>query len=75
MRTDGRAGRRRTAAIPIGREGRPADIAWAALFLASDEASFVTGQLFEVDGGMLAQGRAPQAELTTVFTPENIGEY
>jgi 3-oxoacyl-[acyl-carrier protein] reductase len=67
--------RRRTAAIPIGREGRPADIAWAALFLASDEAGFVTGQLFEVDGGMLAQGRAPQAELTTVYTPENIGEY
>ena len=49
---------RRIAAIPIGREGRPADIAWAALFLASDEAGFVTGQAFEVDGGMLAQGRS-----------------
>jgi 3-oxoacyl-[acyl-carrier protein] reductase len=67
--------RRRIAAIPIGREGRPADIAWTALFLASDEAGFVTGQAFEVDGGMLAQGRSPQAELTTVYTPENIGDW
>lgn len=66
---------RRIAAIPIGREGRPADIAWAALFLAADEAGFVTGQLFEVDGGMLVQGRAPQAELTTIYTPANIGEF
>jgi 3-oxoacyl-[acyl-carrier protein] reductase len=65
----------RIRTIPIGREGRPADIAWTALFLASDEAGFVTGQAFQVDGGMLAQGRAPQAELGTVYTPENIGEY
>jgi NAD(P)-dependent dehydrogenase (short-subunit alcohol dehydrogenase family) len=32
--------------------GRPEDIAYAALFLASDEARFVTGQVLEVDGGM-----------------------
>ena len=66
---------RRTATIPIGREGRPHDIAWTALFLASDEAGYVTGQAFEVDGGLLAQGRAPQAELMTVWTPDNIGEF
>jgi NAD(P)-dependent dehydrogenase (short-subunit alcohol dehydrogenase family) len=66
---------RRIAAIPIGREGRPADIAWAAVFLAADDAGFVTGQNFEVDGGMLAPGRSAQAELGAVNTPENIGHF
>jgi 3-oxoacyl-[acyl-carrier protein] reductase len=37
--------------IPLGRMSRPEDIANAALFLASDEASFVTGVALEVDGG------------------------
>ena len=46
----------RTAAkYPIGRLGNPPEIARAALFLASDEASFVTGSIFTVDGGMTAQ--------------------
>ena len=40
---------------PIGRLGNPPEIARAALFLASDEASFVTGSIFTVDGGMTAQ--------------------
>ncbi len=40
---------------PIGRIGRPAEIAQAALFLASEEGSFVTGSVFTVDGGMTAQ--------------------
>ena len=40
---------------PIGRIGMPVEIASAALFLASDEASFVTGSIFTVDGGMTAQ--------------------
>ncbi|MCJ8056110.1 glucose 1-dehydrogenase [Shinella curvata] len=39
------------ATIPMGRLSRPADIANAALYLASDEASFVTGVLLPVDGG------------------------
>ncbi len=39
---------------PIGRVGEPADIAHAALFLASDEASFVTGAVLPVDGGLTA---------------------
>ena len=41
-------------AQPIGRLGSPAEIAAAALFLASDEASFVTGVAFPVDGGQAA---------------------
>ncbi len=40
---------------PIGRIGEPSEIARAALFLASDESTFVTGSVFTVDGGMTAQ--------------------
>ncbi|HJW75558.1 MAG TPA: SDR family NAD(P)-dependent oxidoreductase [Thermoleophilia bacterium] len=40
--------------IPLGRIGRPNDIAQAALFLCSDEASWVTGAELVVDGGFLA---------------------
>lgn len=64
---------RRRAAIPIGREGFPADVAWAAVFLAADDASYVTGQLFEVDGGLLVQGRSPCAEIVPVARPEDFG--
>ena len=40
---------------PIGRLGRPDEIAHAALFLASEESSFVTGIAMPVDGGYTAQ--------------------
>jgi 3-oxoacyl-[acyl-carrier protein] reductase len=39
------------ASIPLGRLSQPSDIATAAVFFASDEASFVTGACLEVDGG------------------------
>jgi 3-oxoacyl-[acyl-carrier protein] reductase len=40
-----------TSAVPMGRLGEPIDIAWAALFLAGDEARYITGQRIIVDGG------------------------
>ena len=40
---------------PIGRLGRPGEVAYAALYLASDEASYVTGTALTVDGGYTAQ--------------------
>jgi 3-oxoacyl-[acyl-carrier protein] reductase len=42
--------------IPLGRLGSTADVARAALFLASDDAAFVTGHVLHVDGGFLATG-------------------
>lgn len=42
-------------AIPVGRLGLPADIASVVAFLASDEASFITGQLLVADGGYVVQ--------------------
>src|SRR3984893_18513379 len=39
---------------PLGRNGQPADAAEALLFLASDQASFITGVILRVDGGVMA---------------------
>ncbi len=38
--------------VPLGRKGKPSEIAYAAAFLASDLAGFITGQVLGVDGGM-----------------------
>ena len=46
---------RYTQATPIPRAGEAADVAWAAVFLASDESDFVTGVDLPVDGGYLAR--------------------
>lgn len=50
-----RAIKESSAYIPMGRFGKPEEIANAVVFLASDEASFVTGHLLLVDGGNTAQ--------------------
>lgn len=42
------------ATIPIGHMGKPEEIAAAAVFLASDESSFITGIDLRVDGGLVA---------------------
>ena len=44
----------RRSATPLSREGTPWDVAFAALFLASDEARWITGVALPVDGGILA---------------------
>jgi NAD(P)-dependent dehydrogenase (short-subunit alcohol dehydrogenase family) len=46
--------RERIAIHPLGRLGQPEDIAGLAVYLASDESSWVTGSVFPVDGGYLA---------------------
>ena len=51
---------RRLVHIPMGRFGEPLEIAQAALFLASDESSFVTGQSLLVDGGITAAYTTPE---------------
>jgi 3-oxoacyl-[acyl-carrier protein] reductase len=56
------AKRQRGQTVPLGRVGYPEDIAGAVAFLASDDASYITGQCLYVDGGMLAQLRSPQVD-------------
>ena len=47
----GEAGALIAAQTPMGRLGEPDDIAWAAVYLASEEAKFVTGQVLSPNGG------------------------
>ena len=54
-RGDGGSQDARMAAIPMGREGQPIEVANAVLFMASDEASYITGTELMVDGGYTAR--------------------
>ncbi len=49
--------------IPLGRVGDPDDMAGPAVFLASDDAGYVTGHVLKVDGGMLAQQRSATVDI------------
>jgi len=54
--------------IPLGRVGDPGEMAGAALFLASDDASYITGDVVKVDGGMLAQQRSATVDIVPPST-------
>ncbi len=58
--------------IPLGRVGRPDDVARAVLFLASDDAEYITGQTLKVDGGLTLPGMPERPELAALGwgTPE-----
>ncbi|HEU0003784.1 MAG TPA: SDR family oxidoreductase, partial [Ktedonobacteraceae bacterium] len=49
--------------IPLGRVGEPEEMAGPAVFLASDDASYITGHIYAVDGGLLSQQRSPQVDI------------
>lgn len=49
--------------VPLGRIGEPIDMTGAALFLASDDASYITGDVIKIDGGMLAQQRSATVDI------------
>jgi NAD(P)-dependent dehydrogenase (short-subunit alcohol dehydrogenase family) len=53
--------RRYEAKIPLGRLGSPDDVAALFAFLASDDAAYITGQSFVIDGGEIAGGLTSQA--------------
>lgn len=49
--------------VPLNRIGDPVDMAGPAVFLASDDAAYVTGHVLKVDGGMLAQQRSATVDI------------
>ncbi len=49
--------------VPLGRIGEAHDMTGAALFLASDDASYITGDILRVDGGMLSQQRSATVDI------------
>ncbi len=55
--------RERGVTVPLGRVGESSDMAGPAVFLASDDASYITGHTLAVDGGLLSQQRAPQVDI------------
>jgi NAD(P)-dependent dehydrogenase (short-subunit alcohol dehydrogenase family) len=50
------------ATVPLGRAGVPDDLAGPAVFLASEDARYISGSFLTVDGGVLFQQRSPQIE-------------
>ena len=55
--------RERGKTVPLGRMGEAEELAGPAAFLASDDASYITGHILWVDGGLLSQQRSPQVDI------------
>ena len=60
--------------IPLGRIGDSDDLAGAAVFLASSDASYITGQAIVIDGGMLAQQRSATVDICPPETFPKVDE-
>lgn len=65
----------RNTQIPLARAGGTDDVAAAVYFLTCDDSAYVTGQIFNVDGGLAAQARAPQVEPHPVATPRTLTDF
>ena len=63
---------RRLVHVPLGRFGEAAEMAKAALFLASDDASYITGTTFTVDGGITAAYVTPDAHVDPFGGPKDL---
>ncbi|KAJ3312572.1 hypothetical protein HDV04_002889 [Boothiomyces sp. JEL0838] len=66
---------RRLVHVPMGRFGEAIEQAYAALFLASDESSFITGTDFSVDGGLTAAYVTPEGPTTTHSVHKNFSGH
>jgi NAD(P)-dependent dehydrogenase (short-subunit alcohol dehydrogenase family) len=53
----------RGTTVPLGRMGEAEELAGPAAFLASDDASYITGHILRVDGGLMSQQRSPQVDI------------
>jgi len=60
---------RRRRLVPLGREGRPEEVAQAVAFLLSEDAAYITGQVLHLDGGMRSQFYMPEAEVPHMIAP------
>lgn len=60
---------RRRQLVPLKREGHPSDIAGAVAFLASPDATYITGHVLYVDGGLVIQCYSPCAEIPHLIDP------
>lgn len=60
--------------VPLNRIGEPADMAGPAVFLASSDAQYITGEVLKVDGGMLAQQRSATVDIVPPSSFPKLGK-